>query len=202
MHNDPQTDVIEGRQDNDSSEVGGVEEECGEGSFCASEKTKRLFWQKVDVRGPDDCWEWKACRHKSGYGQMRLGKQRLAAHRFSLMLKTGRTFPRKSFVCHRCDNPPCCNPRHLFIGTQLDNMRDMWSKGRGPCGDRSGAKRHPEGIRRGELHGKAKLTTQMVVKMRSQFNSGCLSIPDIAKAFSLHPGSVWKIIHRKAWKHV
>ena len=91
------------------------------------------FWAKVVVLGPDDCWEWRGTRLKTGYGLMHGGsgsaKRWEIAHRVSWMVHFGE-IPEELVICHRCDNPPCCNPAHLFLGTKADNNRDRASKGR------------------------------------------------------------------------
>lgn len=88
------------------------------------------FWSKVKVREPGDCWEWKACRSEYGYGLFRMGRM-TAAHRVAYALTYGE-FNNDLFVLHKCDNPPCVNPSHLFLGTVTDNARDMLKKGRSP----------------------------------------------------------------------
>ena len=93
------------------------------------EKAKKRFWVKVDKRGEDECWEWKASRHPKGYGMFRFNRMSAYAHRIAWMLVYGQ-IPEGLYVCHRCDNPPCCNPDHLFLGTQKDNMLDSALKGR------------------------------------------------------------------------
>jgi hypothetical protein len=86
------------------------------------------FWLHVDKRGPDDCWEWTASLQEKGYGQFNIGNDVIVrAHRFAYELKYG---PTDKKVLHSCDNRKCVNLRHLFTGTQLDNMRDMTEKGR------------------------------------------------------------------------
>lgn len=91
----------------------------------------KRFWDKVSI--PEDvngCWEWTACKHTDGYGMFRNGKM-MFSHRMAYVLTFGR-FPSELCVLHKCDNPPCCNPNHLFLGTVTDNARDMLKKGRSP----------------------------------------------------------------------
>lgn len=96
------------------------------------------FWSKVDQQGPDDCWPWLAATFRNGYGAFVVGGRKgsmTTAHRTAWELANEQRVPEGLFVCHRCDNRPCCNPRHLFLGSQEDNMRDMLSKGRGRWAD-------------------------------------------------------------------
>lgn len=88
-----------------------------------------LFWHLVDKRGPDDCWPWQGSLYV-GYGRIKDGQRgRVGAHRVSWELHHG-PIPDGLWVLHRCDNPPCVNPAHLFLGTPGDNVRDMHAKGR------------------------------------------------------------------------
>jgi hypothetical protein len=86
------------------------------------------FWSRV-TKG-DGCWEWSGARDRGGYGHFN-GAHGNRAHRFSWILANG-PIPAGMLICHRCDNPPCVNPDHLFLGTVLDNHRDMDAKGRRP----------------------------------------------------------------------
>lgn len=109
------------------------------------------FWQKVDKSGgPDACWPWTKTRNMGGYGQFSVRHRHVLAHRMSFLLSGG-VIPSDLFVLHRCDNPPCCNPKHLFIGTNADNVLDRDNKNRQP---------------RGELIGNSKLSNQKVVALK------------------------------------
>ena len=87
------------------------------------------FWSKVDIKGPDDCWEWQASKKQTGYGAFSFNGKNWGAHRFSYFLEHGE-FDQTLDVCHTCDNPPCVNPKHLWLGTASDNLSDMGRKGR------------------------------------------------------------------------
>src|SRR6266567_7092181 len=83
------------------------------------------YWEKVDVRGPDECWPWTASRHPYGYGWFRLDQKTMVqAHRYGLTLALGRPIKPGYESCHTCNNPPCCNPKHLYEGTHQDNAQD------------------------------------------------------------------------------
>lgn len=88
---------------------------------------EEYFWSNVDKRGPDECWPWKG--REKGYGQARFGGQAISAYRLAYILEKGEV-PEGMVVCHSCDNPPCCNPAHLWVGTHSENTLDMVKKGR------------------------------------------------------------------------
>lgn len=117
-------------------------------TFCSltcsnKSRTKSLpdrFWPRVGNPLTDGCWEWVGQTNRNGYGVLWVleeGKQRLA-HRISWTINVG-PIPNGICVLHRCDNPRCVNPEHLFLGTQTDNLDDCTSKGRRPAGERNGA---------------------------------------------------------------
>ncbi|QMU97817.1 hypothetical protein FVO59_11825 [Microbacterium esteraromaticum] len=90
------------------------------------------FWSKVSIGAPNECWEWQGERNNKGYGRFAIydhpKRTRRLAHRYALATTT--TVDACQLVLHACDNPPCCNPNHLRVGTQLENMRDALAKGR------------------------------------------------------------------------
>ena len=132
------------------------------------------------------CLEWSDCKDDHGYGRLRHRGKDTKAHRLAWELANG-PIPFGMFVLHRCDNPPCCNPAHLFVGTQADNAQDMMNKGR--CRSRGG---------RGELAGTAKLTSEQVVTIRASVEPST----SIAAKFGVTPGHIRAIRRRKAWAHI
>jgi hypothetical protein len=133
-----------------------------------------LFWSKVK-KGPG-CWEWQAGRDPNGYG--RYGGP--LAHRVAWTLTNGD--PGRQYVLHRCDNPPCVRPSHLFLGTQQDNLADMRRKGR---------ERHARGVD----HGKARLTPEQVQAIRQSTDS----LRTLANRYGVSYTSIRYIKLRRNW---
>lgn len=152
---------------------------------------------------PSGCIEWGGARNEKGYGNVSFGRARRArSHRVAWALANGRD-PGALCVCHRCDNPACVNPDHLFLGTKRDNTRDMIAKGRmiSPpvhSGDHHPLRRDPSRVPRGERNGMAKLTPEQV---REIFLSS-LSCTKTQRAFGVSEGTILDIRKRRTWRHV
>lgn len=145
---------------------------------------EQRFWKKVDRRGPDECWEWKAAFCSGGYGHLRVNKRLISAHKFSYELHFG---PLNGLFClHKCDNPKCVNPAHLFTGTQAENIEDMREKGR---------------VAHGKTHYLSKLTPNRIEAARLYRKNGW-SFMKIAKRFNVSEPSLWRALNGRSWKSV
>ncbi|UOF80472.1 endonuclease [Caudoviricetes sp.] len=134
-----------------------------------------------------ECWTWNASCRPDGYGQWRRADGKIElAHRASWRLFRTE-IPAGAHILHKCDNPSCVNPTHLFLGSHADNMRDMWGKGRARPGRSMG-----------EKHGMAKLTAEIVQEIRSSGESGV----ELARKFGLAATTVCDVRKRRTWKHI
>lgn len=147
--------------------------------------TEQRFWEKVDSRSPEGCWNWTAYRNRKGYGSFAVeAGLRIQAHRFAFALTT--PIPDGMSVLHHCDNPSCVNPSHLFLGTNSDNVADKISKGR-------------QASLSGELNPRAKLTQADVVRVREMRASGS-TYSEIGKRFGVTRATAFDVCQR-SWKH-
>lgn len=146
-----------------------------------------MFWALMKTDPVSGCTIWTKARNEHNYGTLRVVKSTTLAHRYAWTLANG-PIPEGACVLHRCDNPPCCNPDHLFLGTQLENIVDRESKNRG-------------GDHRGVLHGKARLTEAQVLEIRALKASGIRTF-HIADRFGIDRTHCHAIIKRKIWRHL
>lgn len=136
---------------------------------------------KKNING---CWIWSGCKYVSGHGALKVNNRKIRAHRFSYELFVGK-IPEGMMVCHKCDNPPCVNPKHLFLGTQKDNIHDAIKKGRF-----------------GGEHHHSVLKEKDILNIRRLYDSGSYKKVDIAKIFNISQPHIGRIIKREAWKYV
>jgi hypothetical protein len=162
------------------------------------------FWSKVDRspgHGPHgDCWAWTAFRDRQGYGRIKLGGKRglsALAHRVSLQL-SGVEVPSNLDVLHSCDNTSCVNPTHLRVGTHAENMRDASARGRAAIGVRNGRHTKPERtvIPRGEQHGCARLTWEIVREIRASGETNAA----LARRLGVGPTAISKVRLGQTWR--
>ena len=146
------------------------------------------FWDRVFILGEDDCWEWIGCVNSKGYGRVRSQGREYRTHQLAWILTHGDT---RNGLCvlHECDNPPCCNPKHLFLGTNADNTTDMVRKGRLVSSP-------------GDAHGRAKLTSRQVLMMRALWNTGEFTRKELAIYFEISHPHAARIVRRGEWRHI
>ena len=147
--------------------------------------SKERFWSRVSVQ-PEGCWDWLGANFANGYGSICKNGKQGYVHRFSWELHYG-AIPENLWVLHHCDNRHCVRPDHLFLGTRLDNVRDMEAKGRG----RQLA---------GEQHNMAKLTEADVREIRAK--RGIVVGRELARTFGVTPTTISHIQKMQHWKHI
>lgn len=145
----------------------------------------KRFWKYVE-KSNNGCWTWLRGKTKAGYGYLTINYKNHYAHRLSWRLTYG-IIPKNAVIMHRCDNPACVNPEHLRLGTQKDNLQDMWNKQRGSMGNE-----HPF----------AKVTDEDVKKIRKLGKIKNLYRREIGEMFGISRQAVTDIIYNRTWKHI
>ena len=155
---------------------------------------EKRFYKKIEKT--DYCWVWLGAKTGSGYGVVRGPDSRMmGAHVASYLIHNGPIEVGQQ-ICHICDNKLCVNPNHLFIGTQLDNMHDMISKGRQATGEKLN---HPS--QKGELNSGSKLTEDQVIKEKKLYSEGYRQC-EIMRLLGITRANIWAIVHGVSWNHV
>lgn len=150
-------------------------------------RTDARFWAKVDRRSPSECWPWTAGRYRSGYGSFGINSGvGVRANRYAYLAHYG-VDPGDSHVLHSCDNPICCNPHHLSLGTHQENMSDREAKGRNV-------------VKFGVEHPHAKITETDATRIRQLSDFG-MKQKDIATLFGICQATVSEIVRYEIWKH-
>lgn len=157
--------------------------------------TAEKFWARVDrTGGPDSCWPFSGgYKAKGGHGQIVIGTRKtggilIGSHRLAWTLTNG-PIPKDMCVCHKCDNPPCCNPDHLFLGTASENFADMRRKGRARGGSL-----------KGEINRNSRFTDEQVKQIRDKYSSG-KSQREIGEEYGVGQTTISYII-KNGWRHV
>lgn len=163
-----------------------------------NEKGVERFWESFKRGSDSECWIWLGSRYESGYGQFHAQGRCLRASRVSYWLNYG-VDPYPLYVLHTCDNPPCVNPFHLFLGDAGDNMQDALSKGHRKTGDAHWTHTNPELVLRGAAVWKAKLTEADVLDIRAMWADGERDYGKLADMFGVNRTTVNRVILRKTW---
>lgn len=149
------------------------------------ESVKARFWSKVHIAGANDCWTWTGSRSQRGYGAIKIGGMARKASHVALILDRRPRPSADAGALHTCDNPPCCNPAHLFWGTQADNVADASKKGR---------MRSP----RGEQSPRTKIT-QVEAREIRESTLGCVAL---GKKYGISPSHASNLRKGRRWSHI
>lgn len=149
----------------------------------------KFSWDRVDKRGEDDCWEWTGSRNRWGYGACQYGGKCVNASRAAYIDSFGEILG-GLVVCHKCDNPACCNPRHLFAAAQADNLTDCRNKGRARYLYGSG---HPRPT--------AKLSEDDVRLAKKLYASG-VTQTSIARQMGVNSATISRAVRGYCWAHL
>lgn len=152
-------------------------------------KTSSFSWDRVGVGGAEECWPWLGSLNTWGYGDCLWKGRRVNASRAAHESVVGKVSP-GLVICHTCDNPACCNPSHLWAGTQAENLADCRAKGRQVYV--TGADHH---------RSTAKLTEDMVREARRLYAAG-VSQSEIGRRWGLNSSTISRAVRGKKWAHV
>jgi hypothetical protein len=144
------------------------------------------FWSKVSQQGFDKCWPWTGSKNEHGYGGVRINDSMYKAPRIAWYL-TYKRDPAPYEILHKCDNPACVNPHHLFLGTHKHNGEDMKLKGRSTFGEKDAM---------------AKLTATQVLEIRAKYIPNVVSLSMLAREYGMSVRGIHCIVRRERWTHI
>ena len=150
------------------------------------------FWSKVAIGDPDECWEWQRSRRGGGYGQFRIAPDQSPqrASRVAWALASG-PVPDGLWVLHRCDNPPCCNPAHLFLGDRAANVADMVAKGRAAVHRPADVARLVKAVRR---------LTDDEIRLARKLHEGGESCRSIGRRLHVAHTTISRLVNGTHWR--
>jgi hypothetical protein len=170
-------------------------------SLATLDRDNRInFWAKVDIRGPDECWEWMASKNKNGYGRFAFNRKTDTAHRFAYVITYGPLTEENPCVLHSCNNPGCVNPRHLRAGTQYENNQDRNGAARTSAGENHSVVMKQVAAR-GERQHCSKLTSDSVLEIRHLHVNGA-SKGDLGRMFGVAFSTIRKVVNLQTWRHI
>ena len=155
-------------------------------------KVMERLCKKFIVSAKESCWNWTGYKTPKGYGILVVGGKDIKAHRLSYEIFVGK-IPDGKCVCHKCDNPSCVNPYHLFVGTIQENNIDRDTKAIQSIGRKYVS---------GSLHGNSMLNENDVIEIRRLWKTGRHTQKEIGKMFSVSSSNIYLICKRKAWTHI
>ncbi len=159
------------------------------------------FWSHVD-RTIDGCWPWQLARDKDGYGLVKYQRRMRRAHRVAWQLANDAPIPSGLWVLHRCNNPPCQNPAHLYVSNAQANADDRERAGHTRRGDAHDSRVHPERRPRGERQWNARLTDAQVLELRAAYARGEGPARVLAARFGIGRSTAQFILSRRSWRHL
>lgn len=145
------------------------------------------FWSKVTkTDNPDDCWNWTGFLDKGGYGHIHINRKVVTAHRTAFVITFG-VVPDGLHILHRCDNRRCCNPSHLFLGTNANNVKDRDVKGRNRVGY-------------GERCARSKLTYAQVAEIKYKHMHEGIGSTTLGREYGVNKSTILRIVSEKTWR--
>jgi len=157
-----------------------------------SEDRIKTFWSysTKDYASDNECWNWLKCKDQKGYGFFRINKKMVRAHRLSYMIYNKiDEIPEGMLICHKCDNPPCINPKHLFIGTPHDNSQDCLIKNRNKCFY-------------GNENWNSKLNEKEVIEIRDLYYNNIYSMKELGNIYEVTRELIGYIVIGTIWKNI